>query len=330
MSSITVFNDLPDLVLLELFSYLSSTDILWGWAFLNNLLTSLITELGFFCHVNLSSAHRHQFDTILRRIPLNKIESLIIDIDASPLQLSRWPHLPRLITLKLKGTGRSLDFEYPMYKFSTLVTDVLLRQLPVLRLLDLGTNALVYSLRNWHVTSVSISLTYLRISLDSLNDVLRILSTRSLSDTLEQLHLSVEAQASYPSLDSLTPLCMMHLHTFTFATPLCSHYHNEKWSFVEEITSSTIMPVLRWINLAMILSIDHLIHLNQMSLFVDDRHVDVHFAFSVNDRAKHAQLSEYIPHDARFHKRQVVGVTFINNVQFENLEIVPIDLAYVS
>ena len=108
MSLVTVFNDLPDLVLLELFSYLSSSDILWGWTFLNNRLTSLISELGFFCHVNLSSTHRHQFDTILRRISLNKIESLIIDIDASPLQLSRWPHLPRLITLKLKGV-RNLE-----------------------------------------------------------------------------------------------------------------------------------------------------------------------------------------------------------------------------
>jgi len=35
-----------------------------------------------------------------------------------------------------------------------------------------------------------------------------------------------------------------------------------------------------------------------MSIFVDDRHVDVHFAFSVNDRAKRAQLSEYIPRRA--------------------------------
>ena len=123
---------------------------------------------------------------------------------------------------------------------------------------------------------------------------------------------------------------MVHLHAFTFATPLCSCVHNENWTFVEEITSSTIMPVLRRINLAMILSVDHLIHLNQMSLFADDRHIDVHFAFSVNDRAKHAQLSEYIPRGAQFHKRQIVGVTFINNALFENLEIVPIDLAYVS
>jgi hypothetical protein len=123
---------------------------------------------------------------------------------------------------------------------------------------------------------------------------------------------------------------MMHLNTFTFVTPLCSRLHLEKWTFVEEITSPSIMPVLRRINLAMILSLDHLIHLNQMSLFIDDRHVDVHFAFSVNDRAKHEQLIDYIPRGPRFHQRQTVGVTFINNVLFENLEIVPIELACVS
>ena len=126
MSLITVFSDLPDLVLLELFSYLSSTDILWGWAFINNRLTSLITELGFFYHVNLSSTRRHQFDTILRRIPLNKIESLIIDTDASSLQLSRWPHLPRLTTLKLKGIRKLEDVSTFVLLHTTTLTHLTL------------------------------------------------------------------------------------------------------------------------------------------------------------------------------------------------------------
>jgi hypothetical protein len=126
MSSVTVFNDLPDLVLLEFFSYLSSVDILWGWAFLNDRLTSLVTELGFFRHVNLSSTRRHQFDTILRLIPLNKIESLVIDIDASPLQLSRWPHLPRLATLKLKGVRKLEDVSTFVLLHATTLTHLIL------------------------------------------------------------------------------------------------------------------------------------------------------------------------------------------------------------
>ena len=103
MASVRFFDDLPDLVLISLFTYLSSIDILWGFAHLNNRLTALIFERGFFHHVNLSSAWRDQFDTVLYTLPLNNIESLTIDINASPLQLSRWPYLPRLTTLRLNG-----------------------------------------------------------------------------------------------------------------------------------------------------------------------------------------------------------------------------------
>jgi len=126
MSWITVFNDLPDLVLLEFFSYLSSADILWGWIFLNDRLTSSLTELGFFRHVNLSSTRHHQFDTILRLIPLNKIEVLVIDIDASPLQLSRWPHLPCLTTLKLKGVRKLEDVSTFVLLHATTLTHLTL------------------------------------------------------------------------------------------------------------------------------------------------------------------------------------------------------------
>jgi len=39
---------------------------------------------------------------------LNQIETVVIDIEASPLQLSRWPYLPHLPTLGLYGLR---DFE---------------------------------------------------------------------------------------------------------------------------------------------------------------------------------------------------------------------------
>lgn len=48
MSLITSFDDLPDLVLIELFSYLSSFDVLWGFTQLNTRLTLLLIERGFF------------------------------------------------------------------------------------------------------------------------------------------------------------------------------------------------------------------------------------------------------------------------------------------
>ncbi len=98
---LTCFDDLPDLVLIDLLSYLSSIDILWGFTRLNNRLTMLINERCFFHHVNLSLADYHQFNTILRFLPVNNIESLAIDSHASPLQLTHWPYLSRLRTLRI-------------------------------------------------------------------------------------------------------------------------------------------------------------------------------------------------------------------------------------
>ena len=103
MLLITCFDDLPDLVLIELFSYLSSTDVLWGLTRLNNRLTTLITERGFFHHVNLSVARYDQFNRIIRFLPLNDIQTLVINHNASPLQLTCWPYLPRLTKLCIIG-----------------------------------------------------------------------------------------------------------------------------------------------------------------------------------------------------------------------------------
>jgi len=60
-------------------------------------------ERGFFHHINLSLAHYYQFKTILRFLPLNNIQSLAIDSDASPLQLTCWPYMPHLRTLRIIG-----------------------------------------------------------------------------------------------------------------------------------------------------------------------------------------------------------------------------------
>jgi len=103
MATITLLDDLPDLAIIELFTYLSSVDILWSFADLNNRFQALLVEQGFFRHINLSAAHLSQFDTLLRLLSLDKIESLTIDSYASHLQLIRWPYLPRLKTFLLKG-----------------------------------------------------------------------------------------------------------------------------------------------------------------------------------------------------------------------------------
>jgi hypothetical protein len=89
MALITQFDDLPDLVIIDLFSYLTSIDVLWAFANFNHRLRKLVHERGFFCHINLSSARLSKFNTLLTLIPLNQIESLVIDMEASTLQISR-------------------------------------------------------------------------------------------------------------------------------------------------------------------------------------------------------------------------------------------------
>jgi hypothetical protein len=103
MTLLTTFNDLPDLVLIEIFSYLSSFDILWGLNHFNQRITLLLLERKYFRCIDLSSAHQFQFNKIIQLIPLNEIQFLTIDINGSPLQLSHWPYLPRLSRLRLKG-----------------------------------------------------------------------------------------------------------------------------------------------------------------------------------------------------------------------------------
>jgi hypothetical protein len=119
MALITQFDNLPDLFFIDLFSYLSSIDILWAFNNLNNRIQAIINERGFFRHINLSSARLSKFNTLLTLLPLNQIETLIIDIEASPLQLSRWPYLPHLTTLRLYGLRDFIDAAAFILRHST-------------------------------------------------------------------------------------------------------------------------------------------------------------------------------------------------------------------
>jgi hypothetical protein len=129
MALITQFHDLPDLFIIDLFTYLTSIDVLWAFVNLNHRLRKLVNERGFFRHINLSSARLSKFDTLLALLPLNQIEILVIDIGASTLQLSRWPHLSSLTTLRLYGLR---DFQD--------ATSFILRHSVSLIHLTLGTN----------------------------------------------------------------------------------------------------------------------------------------------------------------------------------------------
>jgi hypothetical protein len=122
MALFAVFDDLPDLVVIELFSFFSSIDVLWSFTRLNDRLTTLLSERGYFRRINLSSARRSQFDTLLSLLTLENIDSLAIDSDASPLQLTRWPHLRRLKTLRLTGLRYFDDLLTFLLRHATTLT----------------------------------------------------------------------------------------------------------------------------------------------------------------------------------------------------------------
>jgi hypothetical protein len=118
---ITLFDNLADLSLIEIFSYLSCFDIIYSFNNINRRLTGLIIERGFYHHVNLSSARYDQFKSILSLFQLNEIKSLVIDCYASPLQLKIWPYLPYLTTLRVKGVREFVDvFNFAQQHANTL------------------------------------------------------------------------------------------------------------------------------------------------------------------------------------------------------------------
>jgi hypothetical protein len=71
-----MFDDLADLVLIEMLSYLSSTDTLCAFTSLKDRWTRLLAERGFFRQVNLSPTYSRQFYQLLLILPLDNIETL--------------------------------------------------------------------------------------------------------------------------------------------------------------------------------------------------------------------------------------------------------------
>ena len=117
-----IFDNLPDLSLIEIFSYLSCFDAIHSFSNLNTRLNMLLTERDFFCHINLSCARYDQFQTVVSLLRLNDIQSLVIDYYASPLQLKSWPCLPNLRRLIVKGVRSRMDvFHFAQQHADTLI-----------------------------------------------------------------------------------------------------------------------------------------------------------------------------------------------------------------
>jgi hypothetical protein len=179
-----------------------------------------------------------------------------------------------------------------------------LPHLIMIRSLDLGQDTGL-GLTRWHITTIQSPLNYLCLPMQSITRLCHVMSTESLSTTLEQLHVTMRSEhvTRYQTLPKELVLPkMINLHTFTLVQSIFST-NRIYWSPIESLTGPNVMPELRRVNLAIFITIDDLYRINKSSLFTDDRHIDVQFAFIIDDVPQGIQLINHVPHGSRFHRR---------------------------
>ncbi|CAF2749440.1 unnamed protein product [Rotaria sp. Silwood2] len=194
---------------------------------------------------------------------------------------------------------------HPRGRLSTLMKNVL-PHLSALRSLDLGQD-IGLGLTNWYITTIQSPLNYLRVSMNDIPHLCHVISRETLSTTLEQLHVTmrnahVGRENSLPN--GLVLSKMINLHTFTLVQSIFS-YDRIEWSTIESLTAPNVMPVLRRMNLAIFITVGHLNCINRSSLFIDDRRIDVQFAFIIDDTSLGIQLSHHVLHGSRVYPRQI-------------------------
>jgi len=124
---------------------------------------------------------------------------------------------------------------------------------------------------------------------------------------------------------------MINLHTFTLVQSIFSDIENNiKWSTIEILTGPNVMPVLRRMNVAILITIDDICCINRSSLFMDDRRIDIQFAFIIPDTSLGNEIRNYLPHGSRFYPRQIVGVTCVVSYLSRNYEELTNINCYVS
>jgi len=220
---------------------------------------------------------------------------------------------------------------HPRGRLSILVKKVL-PHLNALRSLDLGQDTGV-GLTNWYITTIQCPLNYLRVSLEHIPHLCHIMSRETLSTTLEQLHITMrnQHQRSKNSLPKGLVLSkMVNLHTFTLVQSIFYRSSRIEWSTIESLTAPNVMPVLRRMNLAIFITVNDLDCINRSPLFMDNRRIDIQFAFIIDDTSLGNELSHYVPHGTRFHPRQIVGVSCVISGLSQNYQELTNINCYVS
>jgi hypothetical protein len=225
--------------------------------------------------------------------------------------------------------GISKNFSYPPWNLCKFITK-LFNHLSALRSLDLGMESSFFS-HVWPFKIIQMPLNYLAITLSSIRTLLDIMSTEPLSHTLQELHIKLTRQYHLEnSLDKIHLIPEMKvLHIFSFVKSFDRHSAVE-WTIVDLLTSSNIMPLLKRMNFALVINVIDLVGMNNSALFRDSRHIDVHYAFIINDERPHIGLLNYVPHGSQSHPRQIASATFIcGDCPDDQLFITP-HLHYVS
>ncbi len=113
--------------------------------------------------------------------------------------------------------------------------------------------------------------------------------TQPLRHKLQQFHVKLNNISSYAYLDISTTKLLPRMeasHTFTFVKSFKWHFRKE-WTFLDILISSGVMPILRRVNFAIVINADDLTQMNHSALFTDYPHVDIHYAFCINDNRIH-------------------------------------------
>ncbi len=201
---------------------------------------------------------------------------------------------------------------YPSWNLCDFIKNTL-HHLFALRLLDFGIEKTIH-LHDWPLRTIETHLTYLRITLLTPYVLFNLMNTQPLSRTLQQLHITMSDVITSPhpryANRNVWPR-MEVLHTFTFIKSFKWHF-NKEWFLLETLTACDVMPLLRRMNFCIVIDINDLYRIYHSQLFIDYRHVDVQYAFMINDNREHSQLLDYVRHRNQSHRRQIVSATFIS------------------
>ena len=159
-----------------------------------------------------------------------------------------------------------MKHHYPLCDMETFIKNILLIQLPALRHLDLGMN---YRGGDWPSITAVVPLIYMRLVLQNIEILVKLMSTSPLSNTLRHLHVQVHHclySSSFPASISALSIEMVHLHTFTLIQTFFSRFSID-WAHLELLTSSKVMPALRRANIALFINMNDFCHSFSTALY---------------------------------------------------------------